>query len=62
MTEGGEITDVIYVPDAWGVACVFGGAARDLLYLVCNDTTLERFGNGDSHGRVRTADVGRTSA
>jgi len=59
VEEGGEITDVIYVPDAWGVACAFGAADKDVLYLVCNATTLERFGQGDSRGMVRTAHVGR---
>ena len=60
VEEGGELTDVIYASDSWGVACAFGGPAKDILYLVCNDTSLERFGNGDSNGMVRTASVGRS--
>jgi sugar lactone lactonase YvrE len=59
VEQGGAITDAILSPDSWGVACEFGGRQRDVLYLICNDTTLERFGEGDSHGMVRTADVGR---
>jgi sugar lactone lactonase YvrE len=59
VEERGEITDVILVPDAWAVACTFGGPDNDILYLVCNATTLADFAEQRSHGMVRTANVGR---
>ncbi len=62
VEEGGTITDAILVPDAWGVACVFGGQDKDVLYLVCNATTLADFGQGRSEGSVRVANVGRRGA
>lgn len=62
VEEGGEITDQILVPDAWGVAATFGGADNDVLFLICNATTLPTFAEGKSHGYVRTARVGRRGA
>lgn len=62
VEEGGEITDAILVPDAWAVACAFGGPDKDVLYLVCNATTLPDFGEGRSRGFVRTSHVGRRGA
>jgi sugar lactone lactonase YvrE len=59
VTEAGEITDKISVPDAWAVALTFGGTDLDTLYLVCNATTLEEFHDGRSTGYVATAQVGR---
>lgn len=59
VEENGEITDVVLVPDAWSVACTFGGPDLDVLYMFCNATTLEQFGEGKSDGSVRTAQVNR---
>lgn len=57
--EGGELTDVVPVADAWAVAPVFGGPDLSTLYLMCNDTTLEDFIGGRSTAYVATATVGR---
>ncbi|MFC8381716.1 SMP-30/gluconolactonase/LRE family protein [Nocardia sp. NPDC057272] len=62
VEEGGTITDAILVPDAWAVACAFGGPDLDVLYLVCNATSLAEFAEGRSRGFVRTARVGRHGA
>ncbi|MDI9975630.1 SMP-30/gluconolactonase/LRE family protein [Rhodococcus sp. IEGM 1307] len=59
VEESGEITDSVLVPDAWAVACTFGGSDLDVLYMFCNATTLEQFGQGKSQGTVRTAQVNR---
>lgn len=59
VVEGGEITDVILVPDAWAVAATFGGPDLATLYLVCNATTLADFAENKSKGSIRTADVGK---
>ncbi|TYQ05517.1 UNVERIFIED_ORG: sugar lactone lactonase YvrE [Gordonia westfalica J30] len=62
VEEGGEITDEILVPDAWGVAPTFGGPDNDVLFLLCNATTLSNFAQGISEGFVRAANVGRRGA
>lgn len=60
--EGGEVTDVVPIPDAWAVACAFGGEQADTLYMSCNATTVEQFVGGSSSATIRAADVGRTGA
>ncbi|MFC4946339.1 SMP-30/gluconolactonase/LRE family protein [Pseudonocardia sp. GCM10023141] len=62
VEEGGEITDRILVPDAWGVAATFGGPNNDVLFLITNTTTLPDFAQGKSNGYVRVANVGRRGA
>lgn len=59
VEEGGKITDVILIPDGWGVAPWFGGPDRDVLYFVSCDTNLDRFAVEDSSAFVRYANVGR---
>lgn len=59
VLEGGEITDHIPTPGTWSIACAFGGPGLDVLYLMCNTTTLEEFHEGRSTGAVLTASVGR---
>jgi sugar lactone lactonase YvrE len=60
VLEGGAITDRISTPDTWAIACAFGGPGLDVLYLMCNTTTLEEFHAGRSTGAVLTASVGRS--
>jgi sugar lactone lactonase YvrE len=60
--EGGEITDVVPVPDAWAIACAFGGERLDTLYMSCNKTTVEQFVAGTSSATIVAANVGRTGA
>lgn len=62
VVEGGEITDKVRNPGAWSVACAFGGANLDTLYMTCNTTTLEEFHFGKSSAAIATAKVGRKGA
>ncbi|GAA4708995.1 SMP-30/gluconolactonase/LRE family protein [Pseudonocardia yuanmonensis] len=60
VLEGGAITDHVPTPGTWAIACAFGGPGLDVLYLMCNTTTLEEFHEGRSNGAVLTASVGRS--
>lgn len=60
VLEGGDVTDCVATPGTWAVACAFGGSGLNVLYLMCNTTTLEDFHEGRSTGSVATASVGYT--
>lgn len=60
VSEGGTVTDQIVVgSSAWGVSCAFGGEGSEVLYLSCNTSTFEDFGQGRSKGVIASAAVGR---
>jgi sugar lactone lactonase YvrE len=57
VRDGGEVTHRIETPGALAVATALGGEDRRTLYLVVNETTVDRARRGDSKGRIEQVRV-----
>lgn len=57
IDPGGAIVQRITSPEPFALACVLGGADRNLLFLCSADTSLERLRQGDSRGTVSVTEV-----
>jgi sugar lactone lactonase YvrE len=57
VLDGGEVTHRVATPGALAVAPALGGPDRRTLYLVANETTVERARAGDSKGRIEQVRV-----
>jgi sugar lactone lactonase YvrE len=58
VREGGEVLDMIGLPDGrWGVACVLGGEDRRTLFCVSAATTPETMPKGESDAFIDTVQV-----
>lgn len=57
VREGGEVAHVITVASGWAVAPALGGPEGRTLFLVIDETTIDRVLQGDSAGRIETIEV-----
>jgi len=57
VTAGGEVTHRLARPGVWTVAPMLGGESGTTLFLLSNDTNLEKFVAGESTGVIEAVDV-----
>jgi sugar lactone lactonase YvrE len=57
VTEGGEIHDIVEVPDRWAVTVALGGRNRDTLFCATARTTLADFHVGRAEASIEALRV-----